>query len=83
MTCPPCNVGDHDNCVTEKDGPTLLGLGQSWRCPCWEHRGVHAVWAKVAVPARSNWSDEEIRDHQHDTGEDEFDTWIARNEEDD
>ncbi len=80
MICPPCTADDHDNCLTAKNGREQLGLGLSRSCDCWEHSEAHVVRAKVALPARSNWSDEEIRDHEHDTGEDEFDTWIARSQ---
>ena len=80
MTCPPCNVGDHDNCTV---WTSVASLGMRDQCSCNRYAEVHFVWAKVALPARSNCSDEEIRDRQHDTGEDEFYTWIARNMEDD
>ncbi len=69
MNCQPCNAGDHGNCTTDWDGPILLGLGLSWRCLCWENNEIHFVPAKVAAPARRDWSDEEFRDHEHDTGQ--------------
>ena len=75
MICQPCKVDDHDNCTI---WTSAASLGMRDRCSCWEHSEVHVVPAKVALPVRSNWTDGEIRDHLHDTGTDEFDTWIAR-----
>ena len=78
MICQPCQADTHDDCTI---WTSAASLGMRDRCSCWEYRGVPVVPAKVALPVRSNWTDEEIRDHLHDTGEDEFDTWIARNAE--
>ncbi len=77
MICQPCERDDHGNC-TPAIGATSLGMQDE--CLCWRYGEVHFVPAKVALPARSNWTDEEIRDRDHDTGEDEFDNWIARSQ---
>ncbi len=77
MICQPCKVDDHGNCT-----PVIgaVSLGMSDRCSCWEVAEVHVVLATFPPQPRSNWLDEEIRDRDHDTGEDEFDTWIARSQ---
>ena len=80
MICQPCQDGTHDDCLTAKNGPEQLGLGLSRSCDCWEYREVHVVLAKPAPRLKSEydgWTDGEIRDQAHDTGEDEFETWIA------
>ncbi len=74
MSCQPCKVDDHGNC-TPVIGAVSLGIQDE--CLCWRYGEVHFVPAKVALPARSTWTDEEIRARDHDTGEDEFDTWIV------
>ncbi len=80
MICQPCEVDDHDNC-TPAIGAASLGIQDE--CLCWRYGEVHFIWAKPTPRVKGEhdgWTDEEIRDHQHDTGEDEFDTWIARGE---
>lgn len=76
MNCPPCNTGDHDNCTP---GISAVSLGMKDECNCYRYADVHFVPAKVALPSRTSWAGDERRDREHDTGEDEFDTWIARN----
>ena len=75
MICQHCQVDDHDNC-TPAIGAVSLGIQDE--CLCWRYGEVHFVPAKLPLPARSNWTDEMIRDHRHDTGEDEFDWQESR-----
>ncbi len=73
MICQPCKADTHDNCAV---WTSAASLGMRDRCSCWEYRGVHVVWAKPAPQPKGEydgWTDEEIRDHRHDTGEEEFD----------
>ena len=74
MICQPCQADTHDNC-TRRIGAVSLGLQDE--CSCWRYNGVHVVLATPPPQPRSSWTDEMIRDHLHDTGEDEFDNWIA------
>lgn len=61
--------------------PTHMGCidprGQDEQCFCWAASWVHRSKFRI-----QEYGDFE-RDHEHDTGEDEFDTWIARNERED
>ena len=75
MKCPPCKTDDHDNCTI---WTSAASLGMRDRCVCYEYASVHFIPAPLTAYAHKSWVGDERRDHEHDTGEDEFDTWIAR-----
>ena len=73
MICQPCKVDDHDNCT-----PTIgaMSLGMQDECLCWRYNGMHVVLATPAPQPKDEydgWTADEIRDHRHDNGEEEFD----------
>ena len=77
MICQPCQADTHDNCTI---WTSTASLGMRDRCSCGEVAEVHVVLAKPAPRLKGEydgWTDGEIRNHKHDTGEEEFDTWIA------
>ena len=63
--CRPCG----------EQNPTHLGCtdpyGKDDKCYCFATSWVHCT--KFRIPEHGDFE----RDHAHDTGEDEFDTWIA------
>lgn len=64
--CRPCKA----------QNPTHMGCtdprGDDKECFCWAASWIH----------RSKWGISEwgTRDHEHDTGQDEFDNWIAKSQ---
>ena len=68
--CRPCSkvqMLTHIDCT---DPYGKLGL-----CQCWVTSWIHCT--KFSIPEYGDFE----RDHEHDTGEDEFDTWIAKSAE--
>ena len=77
MICQPCTTDDHDNCAV---WTSVASLGMRDRCSCYVYRSVHFSPAPLNSYHHPKWEGDEWRDYTHDTGEDEFETWIARNE---
>ena len=66
--CLPCKAQNptHLDCADPR--------GEDRECFCWAASWVHR--SKWAIPAMAD----DERDHEHDRGADEFDTWIARSD---